>query len=601
MSRRPLLVFALVAVLAAAWWCWTAWPASRTANPLRAAASVVAAPGRETNSAELARSPHENESATRASATLVQLLCVDAANRAPIAGARAGGPDGVEAITDVRGSVRIALMRVEGAALRVTADGYTPSTVELDPRAVERGETIVCALERASTTQALASFEVCFLLPGPRVLEPLELIVERRDAPDPAASDFVVREWRCDFDADMRARVGRLPLGVELFGSVRRRGRVVFSASLGEGFAPGETRRVVWRAITARVHVSARETGGAPAADVEVWLAKGNTETGDGYFMPLEHPVQVARTDARGRCVFVDVEPGSWRIGPARASPTDSAREDELPCALARAVDVQSGAPIDVELVIRRGRFIRGLVLGPDAKPHGEGVVLALANEQQFLTADVASDGRFQVGPLLPGRYKLSVFEAQDDLLTSSVAEAEPGATDVILRLRAGAVVSGRVVGFDPSTTDRPWVQLDGEGIVIGRSLQCAEDGTFRFEGMADADYVIRTEHTDDQIAALTGVKVHDAQDVSGLVLQLQPAAKLRVTRAGSVTVRVRVTHGLGVVDELVLTDNQQVTRLLIAGAAIVEVLDEHGTTRRRHDLALVARETRELVVSTDD
>lgn len=605
MARRSFLVLAMAAVILASSWTWwsSSTPQAATPTPAEEPTPIDATRGEE-HARGTGPAPVLSEPAApaRTSAARLQIVCIDSVSRAAIAGAAVSCPDGVGRSADAQGMLWITRADVGAAPVRVNARGYATRELALDERAFEQGESVVCALDPVVDAGERASFEVVFVLAGPRSSDSFELVVERAAAAaarsghdsEPSRGRF---EGRASFDADMRARLDGLPAGVELVGRVLRSRNVVHSASLGPVLAPGEVRRTTWHSELAALHVDARESNGAPVADLEVWLVRGAGAPGLDFFGRLERPIHVGRTDTRGRCTLGDLEPGSWRVGPA-PWPADAARvPDDSPCALAQRVDVRGGSETTVELLVRRGRFIRGRVLGPGGEPHPTGIVLAYAEDRSLATADVGTDGRFQLGPLPPGSYKLSVIQTSDRELTSPVVEARAGDDAVALQLATGASIRGRVNGIEPGGADLPWLQLRGDGLLVGYSVRCSEDGSFRFDELTDAVYTLTATQNGGWIAARSGITVRGGQSLTGIDLQLQPAAKLVLERATSAPIRVRILHGGDVVDHALLNDDEPQTRLLIPGATVIEVLSATDAERERHALTLAPRETRKLTV----
>jgi hypothetical protein len=206
--------------------------------------------------------------------------------------------------------------------------------------------------------------------------------------------------------------------------------------------APGATHRASWTLGSGgRFECSVQHAAGAPAPDEELWLLA----LGDAYPGPTEErwtPLQRARTDASGRCAFDDVQPGRWVVALAPASKR-GARDASVRYAVTATIG-SPGASVPVPFTLHPGLYITGTVLAPDGTPTPTYVSAGNADYRGDAQPSPEKDGKFRLGPLLPGRYRISAHgrgvtpEGSTPLTDSDPVLAEAGAEGVELRLRAG-------------------------------------------------------------------------------------------------------------------------------------------------------------------
>jgi hypothetical protein len=206
--------------------------------------------------------------------------------------------------------------------------------------------------------------------------------------------------------------------------------------------APGATHRASWTIGSGgRFECSVQHATGAPAPDEELWLLA----YGDAYPGPTADrwtPLQRARTDSAGRCAFADVQPGRWVVALAPASKR-GAGDASVRYAVATAIE-SPGASVPVSFTLHTGLYIAGTVLAPDGTPTPAYVSAGNASYRGDAQGSPVRAGKFRIGPLLPGRYRLtahgpgSTSEGAAPLTDSDPVLAEAGSEGVELWLRAG-------------------------------------------------------------------------------------------------------------------------------------------------------------------
>jgi protocatechuate 3,4-dioxygenase beta subunit len=219
---------------------------------------------------------------------------------------------------------------------------------------------------------------------------------------------------------------------------------------------------------------------GAPYPGREITLYGWNPDRGRFGSRASQADMYVgersARTDQRGRFAFVDVAPGPYYV--LRGQLPDSHES------FTRPVEVRAGETTgSVRIVFPRGRAIAGRVIASDGgatpvvyvsvDPLGEGT-----------SADVecALDGSFRAGGLSGARYVLTAYpypRPEDErsgrwFVATSVEDVAAGSEDVVIELRAGSAIRGRVVDLD--------------GRAVAGATVSASDATTAWLGSAESD-----------------------------------------------------------------------------------------------------------------
>lgn len=179
-----------------------------------------------------------------------------------------------------------------------------------------------------------------------------------------------------------------------------------------------------------------RTTTGAPVPRASVTLANGwdlGAHTHES-------------TDAAGRFEYRTIREGKVRIC---VQPTA-----ESPNFLPEIFESAAGTT-DLELVVKPALTISGRVVDDQGKPVrriyvGRQVTDPVAQACAVLFTPVTDDdGRFVVPGLGPGRYALSIYDMRNEAggyLPELVKDVEAGARDVVVTVRFGLTISGRVV-----------------------------------------------------------------------------------------------------------------------------------------------------------
>jgi hypothetical protein len=249
-----------------------------------------------------------------------------------------------------------------------------------------------------------------------------------------------------------------------------------------------------------------------------------------------DEPAATARTDAAGRFRYDDVAPGIWLIGPPpaeRRRARGSDREVLIAPAQPLQVRLDSTAP---EIVIRLGRglFVSGTVLDPDGQPVGGNSVFAQMQDSWVFENDMTDDsGRFSIGPLPAGRYSLTTGGIFGRYAPSEPVVAQAGEEDILLRVRAGGTIRGKVT--DASGRARASDLLlapDGDARSwIGTTTK--DDGSFELEGLLPGSYSLTAVASGDLCGRRSGLRASPGETLDGIVVRLEAGARLKLRYTG--------------------------------------------------------------------
>jgi protocatechuate 3,4-dioxygenase beta subunit len=239
-----------------------------------------------------------------------------------------------------------------------------------------------------------------------------------------------------------------------------------------EGGVAGRLGRYVLRR-GALVTGTVTDPAGRPIAGARIWRAQGLPTTGD-----VPPPATATRSD------------GSFRL------PASAEGEGLVLCAEGFLKEVATAFQPDepLRVTMQPAATLRGQVLGPDGSPlSGAWVVPDRAGEGPYcipyqepppcatgipVTTDAA--GRFVLGPLLPGWYRLRAEAAGLPEGRTALIRAEAGGLieELEIRLQSGVAITGRVTDPEGSPISRVTVvALSEEGF---SEAETTAEGSFR-------------------------------------------------------------------------------------------------------------------------
>ncbi len=312
---------------------------------------------------------------------------------------------------------------------------------------------------------------------------------------------------------------------------------------------PGETRALEWKlGVGCNVHGIVLDQSNVPVKPREMWLSKTERKLTVYFDTNPNSESRSAKTDEQGRFRFDDVSTGMWRLGPSAPQDGKKIADDDV-AAIAQVIEISDGQrDLDVTVRVDRGLFIRGALLNAKGEPTKDGSIWCVDPTNSLSTrARVSSqEGSFALGPLKAGHYVLTALGDGSNAVSEPV-EADSGTSNVVLRLREGASLSGTVTGTSGElvqTDVRVRMRNDEWQSVHG--VNTHNDGTFQISGLEAGTYDISARGSGGAFALLEGVKVGIGESRTGLDVHLIRGGQVRVRHEGpdhyiNVTVFVNV------------------------------------------------------------
>ncbi|HUG37082.1 MAG TPA: hypothetical protein VML54_09050 [Candidatus Limnocylindrales bacterium] len=291
---------------------------------------------------------------------------------------------------------------------------------------------------------------------------------------------------------------------------------------------PGEEREITLvLGGRARIVGWAVDSAGEPAADLDVWLVDPPGYL--SYHLDGESPFAATRTDVDGRFAFHGVAAGRWWVGPAPRSEDRPAEVWAAP--RIEVVDVApEAARVELRLVVERGLYIRGRVIGPEGEPVPVAGVVARSGSKDR-RGSVGGAGEFELGPVESGMWLVRAYGPDDGQLgESQEVEVVPGGEPVVLRLQPGGRLRGKVVRVrdGPTTEADVYIVLAGSSEWVTYPPTRFSPGTFERGGMPSGDYVVFARTSDGCFGELR-VHLDPGEALDDLVVEVHPAALLRI------------------------------------------------------------------------
>jgi len=536
---------------------------------------------------------------------------VDRETNAPIPNARVGRSQGWskildadEQLTDADGRFRVTGRSWSQPVVNVIKTGYEVACVKLfkgheDAAKPYEIELSLVASARVTVLDQLGA-------PIPDVSASLFTATYNFGRPDGMA--LIHAGWtddahfRAKTDANGVAVITDLPTRKKLEGVVHRGREEILKAPEKITLEPGELRELVWRlGAGGRIEGVALELDGRPAAGIPIGLQATNMPR-NTYFRSVGAQLELATTDAEGRFVFADVPPGTYLVGPA---PKKFTRErtveaDEI-APLGQLVVVRTDAePTLVTVRLHRGLAIRGRVLTPTGEPAQRALIRGSAADDSSFANENMNDpeGRFVLGPLEAGEYRLIATSTGEYVESESVV-VRTGDVDVVLQLRRGGAVRGIVV--DASTG----IACSADMLVNPRdpttwsmrSERSRDDGSFEIDGLAPGTYDVAASTEDGRIGLASGLRVEAGASGEEVRIAVTAGAKVRVRYVGPWRVAgISVLVGESPVVGDGMEKGTERTFNTPAGSVVVRV--RHHAEKKEFDLPLVLKvgETRDLV-----
>jgi Carboxypeptidase regulatory-like domain len=495
--------------------------------------------------------------------------------------------------------------------LQIEADGFSPINVPPQRGHEDREHALVLSLDQGATLAAT----IVDLAGSPlsdvnvRAKASIFELLPRNDQPVTSVTGNMMGDttWSGATDGDGHCTLRSLPSNVALQVEVLRGSRVLKGKGEAITLKPGEV-----RSLRLQIGSGCTVTGelvdekNEPIAKHEIWLmhAEGGSATNFSKYMASLIDWKTV-TDQRGRFQFMDVAPGQWVLGPAGESDPWS---EPAPDALASPVQTVDIAPAAQSVVVtirtQRGLFIRGQVVDSNGSPVDDAhVSVELESGLPVTMTDTKRDGHFVLGPLMPGHVSLTADAHEADAKSAPLL-ASAGDTDIVLKLRAGGSIQGRIADANGTWTgDRVDLHLarNGAPIYASEFVLTKDDGTFERRGIEPGVYCLTAATHDGRIAISRGIVVSARENVRDLVLTLQQASKLRVQSKGASSVYWCVARSEGAVVAYGGGHTGQVSVLLVpSGTLTLEMLHDPTAKPLLREITVAAGEEKEIVFTDD-
>ena len=513
------------------------------------------------------------------------LLLVDGADGTPVAGAElrrlADEPSAEprspwstrgELLFESDGEGRVVLDRraLAGAQVQVDAAGFAPRTFQVDH--VADGAELALLRGAELTLDVTVRGEPAAGLVA-RLVVPLRAL----SATDHGLSDAGRVEWVSATDELGRARFSLVPPRTPLSVELERDGAVQHKSSAVWTLEPGEKSGATLE-LGSGTRLAGRLTdpGGAPLADVELWLVPAG-HRGPEFLAAAHvgHDVSLrARTDGQGRYVLETVAAGEWWLGPAPPV-ADAGADDPAPLGEWFQIPAELEA-LELDLRSARGLYLAGTVTEeglPRAGVALEGRLLG-TGARAWSTSD--ERGRFRLGPLVPGSYRVAALpDGPRGHSGSAAALARAGAGEdtppIALELSSGATLVVLALDEDAALAEIErvrWTREDVVPIFLGESTTALGTPEVALRGLERGRYSVFVTTTDGRVGLRTDLPVDPAEGVRDALVVVEPGYELVLENAAPEPVRVAVWRGpCSLVDERIAA-GERLARPLPPGEA---------------------------------
>lgn len=294
-----------------------------------------------------------------------------------------------------------------------------------------------------------------------------------------------------------------------------------------------------------RIHGHARDQTGRPITGLQVWLVECRKRSAVGsspYSFGLgsyDRPFGGDRLGSEGEYEIRSVGPGDWWVGISPVAPHDVT---ENPLEIYRKAELVhiglADTDREVDLVAYRGIDIQGNVVTPEGEPVPESVVEASLDEDGPSLVEVGTDeqGRFRLGPLLPGRFFVRA-SLPDKFLPSDLANAMTGTRDLRLELAHGGHLVVSVVDADSGDPVAATIQrvvragrVDGGPRSYSMPTDAEEKDTFDLEGLDAGVYDVIARTRAGALGIARDLVVEADGRAREIVIRIESAARVRLT-----------------------------------------------------------------------
>jgi len=510
----------------------------------------------------------------------------------------ASGRGVIEASIEVeRGRFSVHHATPAGLPLLVRASGYSPAFVRTDT--VHGDASLAADVRLGPAAQLLVEVRDSVGAPLPGVDVHVladELALDLMASSDLVGLPFGWRAPRWDGRTnDLGAvRIADLPPAVFLVIVLEQDGEEVLRTGDPIYLEPGERTLTFQIGGGAIVYGSVRLADGAPVPDAEVWRMRAGVDMRLAFnAVHATSTMQRVTTDANGRFELPSVDPGSWWIGlaPHAEYASFAERLELLP-------DMPSA---ELQITAHEQLYLRGKVVDPDGAPVEHSRVVAQQEGTLiYLDADVSSeDGAFSLGPGLPGTYVIGAGVPGGDYRSSESIEVEAGDDDIVLQLRRGGVILGRVV--DARSGEDVPASIVASRARTGREFEgmssCPEhQKTFELTSLEFEDYDIVATTADGRVGA-TRATARPRGEAQEVVVNIDLGGTLAITceQGNGGTYEVWAGDVFFTMKSLPPSGRREVT--VPVGEIWVEWRRRGERERRAHHAQVEAGQTLELVL----
>lgn len=184
-----------------------------------------------------------------------------------------------------------------------------------------------------------------------------------------------------------------------------------------------------------------------------------------------------ARSDDLGRFSFADLPSGEFKV---QVQPRGRIAPGGVTVKIA-----EGETKSDVVITIPVGAAIAGRIVGPSGAGIS-GAWIHVESRDQYVSAESASGGNFEIRGLAPGRYKLQarLFESRaaggnELLLPAELVDVEAPVRDLRVELKTGAAIRGVLLDDQRRPVQSVWVQAKERGGERTWSDDTDRDGKF--------------------------------------------------------------------------------------------------------------------------
>jgi hypothetical protein len=511
-----------------------------------------------------------------------------------------------ETKTSADGRFELATASWKRPFVRVVADGFaltlvSPTIGHHDTE--DRAQVIV--LEPGAAIEATVLDERAAPIAKAEVVAWTESYRIRNGLSDPSSAGMSRARWTGTTGADGRCTLEDISAHVPLTLLVKRDGKLVLTLGSKVELEAGEVRSLRLQiGAGCRVSGSLVDEKGRPIASQAVWRVRAIfPETEKHYISRFDSIDGKATTDADGTFAFDGVTGGQWWIGPA---PDERWQAIDGLASIADVITVEPGArEMTITLRSQRGLYIRGRVLDSKGEPARRSMIGARFGKTYLnVGASTKDDGSFALGPIVEGSYELTAggsdtLDARSDPIT-----ARAGDKDVILRLRAGGGIEGKVIdaktgeGCRAECACLPSTQSDMKGRSLSSSNQ---DGSFQWHGLESGSYELTARTSDGRTARAKGVAVKAGENTSDIVLSLEPGAKLRLRYDGDQEKGWSEVQsdGVSVAGDWLVKGTPSV-QIVPKGKLTVTLRHKAGVTTCTREVEVAAGEEKEVVLTDE-